>query len=217
MRCFGSYVRRAFEQAINEKVAVPRGDKTVLMTRVEIGLEQLLDQFAKDERHARRDLMEYADKLGIDFLDKHRQTLEQALTADYRAILAASLARRSGNVALAPRVLASPALLDDDAAEPEPTLPSPPPEAEIEPEPEPEAEPPQKPGVYPKPFTQTTPLQKRAWYPEWCAQMEKEMMEKESAKSHAPGAYPPGLVLRATLALDFMAFTEFAFRLPPTH
>lgn len=28
---------------------------------------------------------------------------------------------------------------------------------------------------------------------------------------HAADEYPPGLVLRATLALDFMAFTEFAF------
>ena len=28
---------------------------------------------------------------------------------------------------------------------------------------------------------------------------------------HAPDEYPPGLVLRATLALDFMAFTEFTF------
>ena len=27
----------------------------------------------------------------------------------------------------------------------------------------------------------------------------------------ALGDFPPGLVLRATLALDFMAFTEFAF------
>ena len=72
-------VRKAFERAINKKVAVPRGDKTVLMTRVEIGLEQLLNQFAKGERQARRDLIEYADKLGIDFLANHKQTLEQAL------------------------------------------------------------------------------------------------------------------------------------------
>ena len=28
---------------------------------------------------------------------------------------------------------------------------------------------------------------------------------------HAPDEYPPGLVVRAALALDFMAFTEFAF------
>jgi hypothetical protein len=177
-------VRKAFEQAINKKVSVPRGDKMVLMTRVEIGLEQLLNQFAEGDRHARRDLMEYADKLGIDFLAKHRQALEQALTLDYQAILDASLARRSGagNVAPAPRVLAPPELLDDDPAEPEPTLPSPPPKAEIEPEPEP----PQKPGVNdPKPFNQMTPLQKRAWYLEWRAEREEKERAKAIAKAKA--------------------------------
>ena len=111
--------RASLSQAINKKVSVPRGDKKVLMTRVEIGLEQLLNQFAKGDRHARRDLMEYADKLGIDFLAQHRQTLEQALTPNYQAILDASLARRSAaaNATPAPRLLAPPELLDDDAAE----------------------------------------------------------------------------------------------------
>jgi hypothetical protein len=78
-------VRKAFEQALNKKVFVPRGDRKVLMTRVEIGLEQLLNQFAKGDRHGRKDLMDYADKLGIDFLAKHRQTLEEALTPNYQA------------------------------------------------------------------------------------------------------------------------------------
>ena len=159
-------VRKAFEQAVNKKVWVPRGDKKVLMTRVEIGLEQLLNQFAKGDRHARRDLMDYADKLGIDFLAKHRQTLEDALTPNYQAILEASFARRNagGNVVPAPRVLAPPELLDDDPAEPEPTTPCPPSKAAAEPEPEPEPEP----GVtYPKPFRDMTPLAKLAWYPEW--------------------------------------------------
>src|SRR5580704_6293822 len=84
-------VRKAFEQAVNKKVLVPRGDKKVLMTRVEIGLEQLLNQFAKGDRHARRDLMEYADKLGIDFLAKHRQDIEEAVTPNHQAILDAFL------------------------------------------------------------------------------------------------------------------------------
>jgi hypothetical protein len=112
-------VRKAFEQAINKKVSVPRGDKMVLMTRVEIGLEQLLNQFAKGERHARRDLMEYADKLGIDFLAKHKQTLEQALTPNYQAILDAYFARRTGaaNVAAAKPALAPAELLDDEPDE----------------------------------------------------------------------------------------------------
>ena len=166
-------VRKAFEQAINKKVLVPRGDKKVLMTRVEIGIEQLLNQFAKGDRHARRDLMEYADKLGIDFLANHRQALEEALTPNYQAILDASFARRSGagNVATAARVLAPPELLDDDAAESEPTSPSlPKPETKPEiPEPTP------IPGkTYPKPFSQMTPWAKQIWYPEWYAEKEKK-------------------------------------------
>ncbi len=130
------------------------------MTRVEIGLEELLNQFAKGDRHARRDLMEYADKLGIDFLAKHRQSLEDALTPNHQAILDAFLARQTGaaNPTSVPRVLAPPELLDDDAAEDEPTLPSPP----IQTEPEPE--PPQKPGA--KPYSRMTRSEKRAWYPE---------------------------------------------------
>jgi hypothetical protein len=137
-------VRKAFEQALNKKVAVPRGDKEVLMTRVEIGLEQLLNQFAKGDRHARKALMEYADKLGIDFLVQHGQELEAALTPNYQAVVDAFLARRSaaGNVAPADPVLALPELLDDDVAaddsgEPEArfTLPS---KAEIKSTPAPE-------------------------------------------------------------------------------
>lgn len=158
-------VRKAFEQAVNKKVLVPRGDKKVLMTRVEIGLEQLLNQFAKGDRHARKDLMDYADKLGIDFLAKHKQALEEALTPNYQAILDASFARRNGaaNVAPAPRVLAPPELLDDDPADPEPTIQS---SAKAQTRPEPE--PPQQPGKkYPKPFRDMTELAKRAWYPEW--------------------------------------------------
>ena len=61
-------VRKAFEQALNKKVAVSRGGRNVLMTRIEIGFEQLLNQFAKGDRYARRDMMEYAGKLGIDLL-----------------------------------------------------------------------------------------------------------------------------------------------------
>lgn len=120
-------VRKVFEQAINKKVAVSRGDKTVQMTRIEMGLEQLLNQFAKGERHARRDLMEYADKLDIDFSAKHKQTLERALTPNYRAILEAFVARRTGaaKVAAAKPALA-PAELLDETEQPESSLRSPP-------------------------------------------------------------------------------------------
>lgn len=118
--------RKALERALNKKVAVSRGDKKVLMTRLDIGFEQLLNQFAKGDRYARRDLMEYADKLGIDFLANHRQTVEEALTPNYQAILDAALARRSAAATVAPRVLAPPDLLDDDAANAEAMVAAPP-------------------------------------------------------------------------------------------
>ena len=185
-------VRKAFEQAINKKVAVPRGDKTVLMTRIEIGLEQLLNQFAKGERQARRDLIEYADKLGIDFLANHKQTLERALKPNYQTILDSYVARRSGNVTPAPHTLAPPELLDDDAAEPEPT----------------------KPDLN-KPVSRMTSAEKLGVVPETarggCGDGNGESEQAMTTLLHAADEYPPGLVVRAALALDFMAFTEFAF------
>jgi hypothetical protein len=152
-------VRKAFEQAINKKAAVPRGDKTVLMTRIEIGLEQLLNQFAKGERQARRDLIEYADKLGIDFLANHKQTLERALKPNYQTILDSYVARRSENVTPAPHTLAPPELLDDDAAEPEPT----------------------KPDLN-KPVSRMTSSEKLALYEKLCA----EDAERAKAKANKP-------------------------------
>jgi hypothetical protein len=124
-------LRKVFEQAMNKKVSVLRGDKTVLMTKAEIGLEQLFNQFAKGDRYARRDVMAYAGKLGIDFLAKHGPPLEEALSSSYRAILDRYVARQTGagNVAPAKPVLAPAELLDDEPDEteqPESSLRSPP-------------------------------------------------------------------------------------------
>lgn len=177
-------VRKVFEQALNKKVLVSRGDRKVLITKVEIGFEQLLNQFAKGEPKARRDVMEIAEKLGIDFSAKQRQAVEEALAPNYQTILDSYVARRSdaADVAASPRVLAPPALLDDDdSADPDPTPPSPP-LAKTKPEPEP----PQKPGVdYPKPFSQMTESARRAWYSEWCAEKAAEEQEKQRMKEKA--------------------------------
>ena len=79
------------------------------MTRLEIGFEQLLNQFAKGDRHARRDLMGYADKLGVDLLAKSGQAIGEALTPNHQAILDGFLARRLGTAALKPAEPAPPA------------------------------------------------------------------------------------------------------------
>ena len=170
--------RKAFERALNKKVAVSRGDKQVLMTRIEIGLEQLFNQFAKGDRYARRDLMDFATRLGIDFLAPHRQVLEQALAPNYQAIIDAALARRGGTAAPAARALAPPELLDEDAAEPETEAAgASPPTAVTEPEP------PLIPGVqYPKPFDRMTFGEKRAWFPEYYKQQEQRNKQQQTAQ-----------------------------------
>jgi hypothetical protein len=168
--------RKAFEQALNKKVAVARGDKQVLMTRIEIGFEQLLNQFAKGDPRARRDLMEYADKLGIDFLAPHRQVLEQALAPNYQAILDAAVARRSGAADIAPpeRALAPSELLDNDESAAD--LPSEPDLASSPTEESKPKVPMPTPGpgmIYQKPPERMTRMELAAWYPEWYAQYGK--------------------------------------------
>jgi len=101
-----------------------------------MGLEQLGNQFAKGDRHARRDVFMFAEKLGVDLLAGARSTIE-ALAPDHQAILDAYVDRRTGNAngGSAAPVIAPPELLDDDAtvsqstpdptASPAPTEPAP--------------------------------------------------------------------------------------------
>lgn len=114
-------VRKAFEQALNKKISVTRGDRQVLMTRLELGFEQLLNQFAKGDRHARHDLMSYADKLGVDLLAKGGQAIKQALTPNNQAILDAFLARQLGPTAAKPADPA-PATPESVSTPPKPAL-----------------------------------------------------------------------------------------------
>jgi hypothetical protein len=114
-------LKRLFEQALSEKVTVKQGDKAQTLTMAEAGIKQLITQFAKGDRHARRDVFACADMLGIDLMASHRKALEEVLAADHQAILDAYVARRmqAAVPSGASRVLAPPELLDDDPADPE--------------------------------------------------------------------------------------------------
>jgi hypothetical protein len=113
-------LKKIFEQALSEKVTLTRGEKQRTLTMVETGIKQLVAQFAKGDRYARRDVFEYAEKLGIDLLAGHRKAIEEALDADHQAILESFVARRIGAAqASSARVLAPAELLDDDADEPQ--------------------------------------------------------------------------------------------------
>src|SRR5438309_168691 len=109
-------LKRLFEQALNEKVTLRQGQKERTLTMAEAGIKQLIAQFAKGDRHARRDVFTYAELLGIDLIASHRTAIEEALASDHRAILDAYVTRQRGVTAPSrpSPVFAPPELLDDD-------------------------------------------------------------------------------------------------------
>jgi hypothetical protein len=108
-------VKKLFEDALNRKVQLTRDGRQTALAKLELGFEQLATQFAKGDRHARRDVFTYAAQLGVDFTGKS-QALKEALAPNYQEIVDAHLNRhqpaagRPGNE----RVIAPADLLDDD-------------------------------------------------------------------------------------------------------
>lgn len=109
-------LKEVWQRAFNRKLKMTEGERERLITRWETGLEQLSVQFAKGDRHARRDVFWIIEKFGPEFLTP-RTAPDETLPADLQAILDAYVERRTQeNNASAPRpVIAPPELLDDDA------------------------------------------------------------------------------------------------------
>jgi hypothetical protein len=81
-----------FERALNRKVTLRQGDQEKIITKAAAGIEQLVNQFAKGDRHARRDLLVHAERFGVDLVAGEGAALEQsvatALSANDEALLA---------------------------------------------------------------------------------------------------------------------------------
>jgi Family of unknown function (DUF5681) len=109
-------VKKLFEDVLNRKVTVTRNGRQTTLAKLEMGFEQLANQFAKGDRHARRDVFTYAAQLGVDFTGK-AQALKEALAPNYQEILDAYSRRRRPATERQQdeRVLAPADLLDDDA------------------------------------------------------------------------------------------------------
>ena len=107
-------LKEEFERVFGQKLKVTQGDQQRLISRWVAGLEQLSIQFAKGDRHARRDVFYFAEKLGVDLLTSAKSS-DDTLSVDHQAILEAYVERRMQEDALqAPSpVLAPPELLDD--------------------------------------------------------------------------------------------------------
>ena len=86
-------LKEEFERVFSQKLKVTQGDRQRLISRWVAGLEQLSIQFAKGDRHARRDVFYFAEKLGVDLLTSTKSS-DDTLSADHQAILEAYVERR---------------------------------------------------------------------------------------------------------------------------
>jgi hypothetical protein len=55
-----------FARALNKKVKLQRGERAEIITKLEAGFNELASQFAEGNHRARRDVFDFAAKLGID-------------------------------------------------------------------------------------------------------------------------------------------------------
>jgi Family of unknown function (DUF5681) len=85
-------LKALFERALGGKVTLRQGEQERIITKAAAGVEQLVNQFAKGDRHARRDLLALAERLGVDLVEGQGEALEQtvaaALSANDEALLA---------------------------------------------------------------------------------------------------------------------------------
>ena len=107
-------LKRALERALNNTVKLKQGEKERIVTLAVAGIEQLVAQFAKGDRHARRDLVALADKLGVDLMAGQHQAIHEALASNHEAILLTYVQRQYDKVCTPSPVFANPELLDDD-------------------------------------------------------------------------------------------------------
>jgi hypothetical protein len=85
-------LKALLERALSGKVTLRQGEHQKIITKAAAGIEHLVDQFAKGDRHARRDLFALAEKLGVDLVagqgDAVEQTVAATLSAKDEALLA---------------------------------------------------------------------------------------------------------------------------------
>ena len=85
-------LKALLERALSDTVTLRQGEKDRIVTKAAAGIEQLVNQYAKGDRHARRDLIDLANKLGVDLVAGQGKKIEEAMQADVTATDKALLA-----------------------------------------------------------------------------------------------------------------------------
>jgi hypothetical protein len=106
-------IKELLEHALGKNVTIKRADKEQIVSMAAAGIEQLVAQYAKGDRHARRDVFWLAEKYGVDLVTgEHRG--ETPLPENLEQILNTFVDRQYNKVRQPSPVLAPPELLDDD-------------------------------------------------------------------------------------------------------
>jgi hypothetical protein len=92
-------LKALLQAALGKKTTLRLGDRERILTKAAAGIEQLVDQFARGDRYARRDLFDRAEKLGLDLGASSKAAIEELagkeLTAEDRAIVTDFLNKHS--------------------------------------------------------------------------------------------------------------------------
>jgi hypothetical protein len=85
------------EDALGGNITLRHGNKERTLTKLAAGIEYLVDQFARGDRYARRDLIDLADKLGVQLFasrDHANEEARETTSADDDAALADYVKRK---------------------------------------------------------------------------------------------------------------------------
>ena len=108
-------LKLALERALTNSVTLKQGEKERTVTMAQAGIEQLVAQYAKGDKNARRDLFALASKLGVDLVASAKKALSEALAPHHEAILEAYVDRQYSKYEPSTPVIAPQELCDDDA------------------------------------------------------------------------------------------------------
>jgi hypothetical protein len=68
--------KRLFDQVMSEELTITQGNKKMILTMLEAGLRQLARQHAQGDRHARREVIAYAERFGSDLIPSEHKVRE---------------------------------------------------------------------------------------------------------------------------------------------
>ncbi len=88
-------LKALFERALNRKVTLRQGEQQKIFTKAAAGIEQLVNQFVRGDRHARRDLLVHAERFGVDLVAGQGAALEQTVAAALSVAPSTDMASRN--------------------------------------------------------------------------------------------------------------------------